>query len=71
MAIGRTFLGEKQKYPREDIERLETFMAEFVDLCGQALKVNKNIIDASQALFHQEMEKGYEQVRAETDKLLA
>lgn len=70
LAIGKTFLSEKDVYDAGDVEKLETYMAEFVDLCGQALKLNKTIIDISQALFHEEMEKGYAELVKEMNMLL-
>eukprot|EP01094_Clydonella_sp_ATCC50884_P026649 TRINITY_DN7381_c0_g1_i1.p1 TRINITY_DN7381_c0_g1~~TRINITY_DN7381_c0_g1_i1.p1 ORF type:complete len:1788 (-),score=632.22 TRINITY_DN7381_c0_g1_i1:302-5233(-) len=58
-AICSTFLSEREKYPAEDVEQLEECIQRFVGLCGEAVLLNKRIIEPAQMLFHEQLEKGY------------
>ena len=37
----------------------------FVDLCGEGIKLNKTLIGADQVSFHEQMNKGYYELRDE------
>lgn len=69
--ICRTFLSEPTKYPERSVQELRRCLQEFLDVCGEALSKNRELITTAQLSFHQELEEGFVAVRATMEPYLA
>jgi dedicator of cytokinesis protein 6/7/8 len=68
--ICKTFLADSAKYPARSVQELRRCLQEFLDVCGEALSKNRELITSSQLSFHQELEDGFAAVRAEMEPFL-
>jgi hypothetical protein len=71
--ICKTFLSKPdvKKYNQGSTEKLRRNLQEFLDVCGEALSKNRELITPTQLSFHQELEEGYKKVREVMEPLLA
>lgn len=60
--VCKVFLANQSKYDFEDVEKLKIAIQEFIDICGEALAKNKEIINSTQLTFHQELEDGLSEI---------
>jgi len=67
LEICRYFLSEEnaKNYEAEKVEKLRNIMANFAYESGRALKLNASLIGSDQIGFHEQMEEGYKDLRAQ------
>eukprot|EP01121_Diplochlamys_sp_Union-15-3_P013066 TRINITY_DN4009_c0_g1_i1.p1 TRINITY_DN4009_c0_g1~~TRINITY_DN4009_c0_g1_i1.p1 ORF type:complete len:676 (+),score=104.11 TRINITY_DN4009_c0_g1_i1:186-2030(+) len=63
--IAKSFLGNPAKYDSRQIENLRMSLEKFLDICGEALQLNKELTSRDQWEFHLELEEGYLKMKEE------
>lgn len=63
-------MGNRNNFEASDITKLEGVLHRFVELCGEAVKLNKTLIGPDQMEFQKHLESGFQSLYDEVSKLI-
>lgn len=61
--ISEVFIGNADKYDKEDIKKLRESIHNFLILCGRAVELNGKLIKEDQQEFQNSLEQGYKEIK--------